>query len=149
MSRISSSSASGVRVAAQPLSNIYTILLVIGFLVLVLALVMLWVTLEQRYGVVWNLTEPENNNLKAPADAAAKQKAARDELKSVQDGIDAWKLPSPMRPAPAPAAPAAEGGAAPAVAPAPEGAAAPAAEGGAAPAAAPAPEGAAAPAEGN
>jgi hypothetical protein len=137
MSRISSSSASGVRVAAQPLSNIYTILLVIGVLALVLALVMLWVTLEQRYGVVWNITDVEKANLNAPADAAAKQKAASDELDTVQTGISAWKLSSTMKPAPAPAAPAAEGGAAPAV---------PAAEGGAAPAAAPAPEGAAAPA---
>ena len=137
MSRISSSSASGVRVAAQPLSNIYTILLVIGFLVLVLALVMLWVTLEQRYGVVWAVTDIEKANLNAPATETAKQKAARDELDNVQAGISAWKLSSPMKPAPAPAAPAAEGGAAPA---------APAAEGGAAPAAAPAPEGAAAPA---
>jgi len=141
MSRISSSSASGVRVAAQPLSNIYTILLVIGFLVLVLALVMLWVTLEQRYGVVWNITDVEKVNLNAPATETAKQKAASDELDSVQAGISAWKLSSPMKPAPAPAAPAAapaaEGGAAPA---------APAAEGAAAPAAVPAPEGAAAPA---
>jgi len=134
MSRISSSSASGVRVAAQPLSNIYTILLVIGFLGLVLALVMLWVTLEQRYGVVWNITDVEKANLNAPATETAKQKVAGDELDNVQAGISAWKLSSSVKPAPAPEAPAAEGGAAPA------------AEGGAAPAAAPVPEGAAAPA---
>jgi hypothetical protein len=143
MSRISSSSASGIRAAVQPLSNIYTILLVIGFLVLVPALVMLWVTLEQRYGVVWAVTEPGKNNLNAPADAAAKQKDARDELDNVQAGISAWKLSSPVKPAPAPAAPAAEGATAPVAAPAPEGAAtpaAPAAEGGAAPAAEPAAE---------
>jgi len=119
------------------LSNIYTILLVIGFLVLVLALVMLWVTLEQRYGVVWGVTDEEKTNLNAPATEAAKQKEASDELQRVQDGIDAWKLSSPVTPVPAPAAPATEGGAAPA---------APATEGSAAPAEAPAPEGAAAPA---
>ena len=112
MSRISSSSASGVRVAAQPLSNIYTILLVIGFLALVLALVMLWGTLEQRYGAPWAVTDEGKANLNAPIKAGEAQKAAAAELDNVQAGISAWKLSSLVKLAPA--APAAEGGAAPA-----------------------------------
>ena len=128
MSRISSSSASGVRVAAQPLSNIYTVLLVIGCLALVLAFVMLWVTLAKGYGTVWAVTDEGKANENAPIKAGEAQKAAAAELDSVQAGISAWKLSSLVKPAPAPEAPATEGGAAPAAAPAPEGAAAPAAE---------------------
>ena len=127
MSRISSSSASGVRVAAQPLSNIYTILLVIGLLALILALVMLWITLEQRYGAVWAVTDPGKNNLNAPANAAAKQKTDNEELDSVQNAISSWKLKGPVKIEPIPVAPATpEGGAAP-TAPATEGGATPAA----------------------
>jgi hypothetical protein len=49
MSRIGSSSASGVRVAAQPISNIYTVLLMIGVIALTVTTVVLCVSLS-RYG---------------------------------------------------------------------------------------------------
>jgi hypothetical protein len=130
-------------VAAQPLSNVYTVLLVIGGLALLLSLAMLWVTLEKRYGVVW--TAPDQG--KAAYDIAAKdQEKLRADLKT-QEAAMAGGLPEtpklatpPEATAPAASGAPAEGGAAPAAP----------AEGGAAPAAPVAPaapaEGAAAPA---
>ena len=49
MSRIGSSSASGVRVVVQPISNIYTVLLMIGAIALIATTVVLCVSLA-RYG---------------------------------------------------------------------------------------------------
>ena len=80
MSRIGSSSASGVRVAAEPLSNVFTVLLLIGALALVLAAVMLWVTLDQRYGVTFGVSDAGKTALDAPAKARADQQAADAEL---------------------------------------------------------------------
>jgi hypothetical protein len=80
MSRIGSSSASGVRVAAEPLSNIFTVLLLIGALALVLAAVMLWVTLDKRYGVTFGVSDAEKAALDAPGKARAAQQAADAEL---------------------------------------------------------------------
>ena len=80
MSRIGSSSASGVRVAAEPLSNVFTVLLLIGALALVLAAVMLWVTLDQRYGVTLGASDAGKSALDAPAKARAAQQAADAEL---------------------------------------------------------------------
>jgi len=81
MSRIGSSSASGVRVAAEPLSNVFTVLLLIGALALVLAAVMLWVTLDKRYGVtLFGVSDAEKAALDAPGKARAAQQAADAEL---------------------------------------------------------------------
>jgi hypothetical protein len=80
MSRIGSSSASGVRVAAEPLSNVFTVLLLIGALALVLATVMLWVTLDKRYGVTFGASDAGKAALDAPAKARAAQQAADMEL---------------------------------------------------------------------
>ena len=71
MSQIASSS--GVRVAAQPLSNVYTVLLLLGTVALVATLVMLCVTMNDRYGVILAVTE-EGKQAKREA-----RKAARDE----------------------------------------------------------------------
>ena len=71
MSQIASSS--GVRVAAQPLSNVYTVLLLLGTVALVATLVMLCVTMNDRYGVILAVTE-EGKQAKRDA-----RKAARDE----------------------------------------------------------------------
>ena len=80
MSRIGSSSASGVRVAAEPLSNVFTVLLLIGALALVLAAVMLWGTLDKRYGVTFGASDAGKAALDAPAKARAAQQAADMEL---------------------------------------------------------------------
>jgi len=52
MSRIGSSSASGVRVAAAPLSNVYTVLLLVAAVALVVAVVFAAASLQTRYGAV-------------------------------------------------------------------------------------------------
>jgi len=70
MSQIASSS--GVRVAAQPLSNVYTVLLLLGTVALVATLVMLCVTMNDRYGVILAATK-EGKQAKREA-----MKAARD-----------------------------------------------------------------------
>jgi len=80
MSRIGSSSASGVRIATEPLSNIFTVLLLIGALALVLAAVMLWVTLDKRYGVTFGVSDAGKAALDAPGKARAAQQAADAEL---------------------------------------------------------------------
>jgi hypothetical protein len=80
MSRIGSSSASGVRVAAEPLSNVFTVLLLIGALALVLAAVMLWVTLDQRYGVTFGVSDAGKTALDAPGKARAAQQSTDAEL---------------------------------------------------------------------
>jgi hypothetical protein len=88
MSRIGSSSTSGVRIAAEPLSNVYTVLLLIGLVALVVATVMLWVTLEQRYGVTFGLSEAGKRALAAPEAARNALSAARADLqKKTEDEI--------------------------------------------------------------
>jgi hypothetical protein len=156
MSRIGSSSASGVRVAAQPLSNVFTVLLLIGALALVLAMVVLVLVGNKRFGVTLGLTAEGETALKAPADSLRKAKSAADDLAKMREQISRFPEPykragqpdqpaesapsEPAAPPPAvtPAAPAVEMPAVPApAAPAP---AAPAAEMPAVPApAAPAP----------
>jgi len=165
MSRIGSSSASGVRVAAQPLSNVFTVLLLIGALALVLATVALVLVGNKRFGVTLGLTAEGETALKAPANSLQKAKSAADDLAKMREQISRFPEPykragqpgqpaevapsEPAAPPPAvtPPAPAAETPAAPApAAPAPA-APAPAAPAPAAPApAAPATETPAAPA---
>jgi hypothetical protein len=146
MSRISTST-SGVRVAAQPLSNIFTVLLIIGLLALILTLVMLWTTLEKRYGASWGVSDEGQRALKQPAGETQKMGDAWKKLGDLEASRDNWlKDTTPAPAAVAPAAPAApEGGAAP-VAPAPEGGAAPVVPPEVAPPAVPAVDPAAAPA---
>ncbi|MCX5683975.1 MAG: hypothetical protein NT049_09855, partial [Planctomycetota bacterium] len=111
MSRIGSSSASGVRVAAQPLSNVFTVLLLIGALALILATVALVMVGDKRFGVTFGLTGEGEAALKAPASAQQKAKAAETELAKMREQIN--RFPEPFKreagqPAePAPAEPAA------------------------------------------
>ena len=156
MSRIGSSSASGVRVAAQPLSNVFTVLLLIGALALVLATVALVLVGNKRFGVTLGLTAEGETALKAPADSLQKAKNAADDLVKMREQISRFPEPykregqagQPAEPAPTepaapppavtPPAPAPETPAAPAVAPPAPAAETPAAPAPAAPAAAPA-----------
>ncbi|HUU93053.1 MAG TPA: hypothetical protein VM238_17815 [Phycisphaerae bacterium] len=67
MSQIGSSS--GVRIAAQPLSNVYTVLLLLAAVALVATAVMLAVTMDSRYGAVLGVTE-ESKQAKREAQGA-------------------------------------------------------------------------------
>jgi hypothetical protein len=149
---------------------VYTVLLLTGLLVLVAATVLLWVTLEGRYGVTFAVTQAGKDALEQPARQEANVKAQRAKLEETRRFITGYpeemgpypapatpgteggttpppEVPAPAAPAPAPAAPAAPAPAPDAPAPAPAAPAAPPAEGGAAPAApAPAPAAPAAPA---
>jgi len=161
MSRIGSSSASGVRVAAQPLSNVFTVLLLIGALALVLAAVSLLMTGNKRFGDACGLGSDAQE---APAKSLQMAKAASEDLGKMREQIKRFPEPykregqagQPAEPAPSepatppppaatPPAPAAEPPAAPAAAAPPAPAAetpaapAPAAATPPAPAAAPAP----------
>jgi hypothetical protein len=81
MSRIGSSS--GVRVAAAPLSNVYTVLLLIGALVLILVLTALWITTNQKYGVILGVSDEGKTAMQAPDLAKAAQTKA-------QVSMDQW-----------------------------------------------------------
>ena len=106
MSRIGSSS--GVRVAATPLSNVYTVLLLIGTLVLVLTLAGIWVIGERFYGVVWGITDSGKANLKAIDTAKADQEAAEKELNQKWEELKQWPA-GMVPPAPGATTPAPEG----------------------------------------
>ena len=105
MSQIGSSS--GVRVAAQPLSNVYTVLLLIGAVALVLTAVSLAIYMDKAYGTILGGEEA----LKA-VDAAQRRQAgvareldqADDALKKFPEGV-ATTPPAVTPPAPAPPAP--------------------------------------------
>jgi hypothetical protein len=91
MSRIaSSSSASGVRVAAQPLSNVYTVLLLLGALALVTALVMTCITLQSRYGSILPLGSAGEQSQRDLEDAKSKQATAGGELDEMQRALEQW-----------------------------------------------------------
>ena len=85
MSQIASSS--GVRVAAQPLSNVYTVLLLLGAVALVVTLVMLAVTMNDRYGCVLPVTEEGARAKKEPEAQKARQDSVRGELKQTDKAI--------------------------------------------------------------
>jgi hypothetical protein len=91
MSRIgSSSSVSGVRVAATPLSNVYTVLLLVGALVLILTLVGIVVTMDKRYGVVFGVTDVGKANLKAPDVAKEEHDRAAKALSDMDKALEQW-----------------------------------------------------------
>ena len=90
MSQIGSSS--GVRVAAQPLSNVYTVLLLIGAVALVLALVLLAVVMDRNYGAVLG-----EENMKAVDQAAAQQQRRRAELDEADESLK--RFPEGIAPA--------------------------------------------------
>jgi hypothetical protein len=91
MSRINpASSASGVRVAAQPLSNIYTVLLIIGLIGLLISLIMVWVALEKRYGVTFAVTDEGKAAVSLPTREMDKQKAANAELDAKDLALKTW-----------------------------------------------------------
>ena len=104
MSRIGSSSASGVRVAAQPLSNVFTVLLLIGALALVLATVALVLVGNKRFGVTLGLTAEGETALKAPANSLQKAKSAADDLAKMREQIS--RFPEPYKRAGQPGQPA-------------------------------------------
>jgi len=163
MSQIGSSS--GVRVAAQPLSNVYTVLLLLGAVALVTTAVMLGVTMNDRYGCILGVTDEGKRAKEAPEAAKRRQDSVRAELeqtdkaiKEFPEGVTAPAVggdtapPAPVPPAPAAptppaggATPPAEGATTPpaggATTPPAEGTTPPAPEGGATPPA-PAPAGA-------
>lgn len=85
MSQIASSS--GVRVAAQPLSNVYTVLLLLGTVALVATLVMLGVTMNGRYECVLGVTEEGSRAKKEPEVQKARQDSVWAELEQVDKAI--------------------------------------------------------------
>ena len=85
MSQIASSS--GVRVAAQPLSNVYTVLLLLGGLALAVVFVMLAVTMNDRYECVLGVTEEGNRAKKEPEVQKARQDSVWDELNQTDKAI--------------------------------------------------------------
>jgi len=84
MSRIGSTSTSGVRVAAQPLSNIYTVLLVLSAVALVVAVVMACVSLQTGYGAILPIGEG-GKQAEAALDSA--QRRLRDD-DTAMDAVD-------------------------------------------------------------
>jgi hypothetical protein len=82
MSRIGSSS--GVRVAAAPLSNVYTVLLLVATLALILVLVAVWMTSNRNYGVILGVSDEGKKNMEAP------QRALDDQVKR-QKEMAAWE----------------------------------------------------------
>jgi len=107
MSQIGSSS--GVRVAATPLSNVYTVLLLIGALVLALTLAGIWLIGDRTYGVVWGITDSGKANLKRIDTAKADEEAAQKELNDKAEALKQWPagMVPPAPPAPGSTAPAA------------------------------------------
>jgi len=85
MSQIGSSS--GVRVAAQPFSNVYTVLLLVAALALVLALVLLCVVMDRNYGAVLGFTKEGAANKQLPESVADQQKARRGELEEADQAL--------------------------------------------------------------
>jgi hypothetical protein len=85
MSQIASSS--GVRVAAQPLSNVYTVLLLLGALALAVVFVMLAVTMNDRYECVLGVTEEGSRAKKEPEVQKARQDSVWDELNQTDKAI--------------------------------------------------------------
>ncbi|MEA3367638.1 MAG: hypothetical protein U9R68_05935 [Planctomycetota bacterium] len=86
MSQIGSSS--GVRVAAQPLSNVYTVLLLVGAVALVLALVLLCVVMDRNYGTVLGFTKEGATNKQLPESVADQQKTRRGELEEADRALN-------------------------------------------------------------
>ena len=105
MSQVSSSS--GVRVAAQPLSNVYTVLLLLGAVALVLTFLMLAVTMNSRYGAVLGVSEEGKAAKQAPDAAKARQQNISSELeqtdKALKDFPEGVTAPAVGDTVPAPA----------------------------------------------
>ena len=78
MSRIGSTS--GVRVAAQPLSNIYTVLLLVALLAVVLTLVLLGYVLQTRYGGTLGYGEEATQERQQADDNIARNRADLDQM---------------------------------------------------------------------
>ena len=100
MSRIASpSSASGVRVAAQPLSNVYTVLLLIGALCVAAAAVMECITLQSRYGSILPVGDAGEQTRRDIENAVNQQKAQDAELDQMQENLSRWPQGSGAAPA--------------------------------------------------
>jgi len=87
MSQIGSS-GSGVRVAAQPLSNIYTVLLLVAAVALVFALVWVCAIMDQNYGVVLALSEEGKANKELPEKIEKQQEDQEGELEQVDRALE-------------------------------------------------------------
>ncbi|HUW99470.1 MAG: hypothetical protein WBD63_02185 [Phycisphaerae bacterium] len=102
MSRIaSSSSASGVRIAAQPLSNVYTVLLMVAALALVVALVFVCLPPRGRQGSILPVGAAGEQTRRDIEDAQSRQKAADAELNQMQQNLGQWPQGGGGAPAPA------------------------------------------------
>jgi hypothetical protein len=84
-----------VRIAAQPLSNVYTVLLIIGLLAMALSLVMLWVTLEKRYAVSWAAGEEGKKALDEPAAQTRSQAALATKIEDQEKIMKGWGVETP------------------------------------------------------
>jgi len=85
MSQIGSSS--GVRVAAQPLSNVYTVLLLVGGVALITALVFLCLELDKNYGTILGITEKGEANKTLHEKVETQQEERRQELEEVDKAL--------------------------------------------------------------
>ncbi len=112
-------STSGVRVAAQPLSNIYTALLLVAVVALVVATVLVAVTMSRNYGVVLPVSAQAKATRDLPKKVAKEQASRLEELKAMDESLKRFPAgavapgpgPTPTGPAatpPAPATPAPE-----------------------------------------
>jgi len=72
-------------VAAEPLSNVYTVLLLVGLLALLTATVLVWYTLETRYGAAWGVTDEGKQAIDAPKKAEEAQAKSAKDLNTFQD----------------------------------------------------------------
>jgi len=126
-------SSSGVRVAAAPLSNVYTVLLLVASLVLLLTLVAIWITTNQKYGVILPVSDAGKANMDMPDKVKAEQAVKAQKLQEKMAEIGKFQMdpgsgePAKAVEAPAPTEPPAAPDAAAPAAAAPPGAAPPAA----------------------
>ena len=98
MSRIASTS--GVRVAAQPVSNIYTVLLLVALLALVFALVFTMYVLQTRYGGSAGYGDEVDQALQGAARAIEAGRANGDAMDDRLKNFPAGGGPPPAAPPP-------------------------------------------------
>jgi len=95
MSQIGSSS--GVRVATQPLSNVYTVLLLLAVVALIVSLVFVCIALDRNYGTILGVSEEGKRNKELPDHIAKEQAEFRDQLKQVDAALE--RFPEGIEPA--------------------------------------------------
>jgi len=95
MSQIGSSS--GVRVAAQPLSNVYTVLLLLAAVALIVSLVFVCMTMDRNYGTILAISEEGKRNKELPDNVAKEQADFQDQLKQQDAALE--RFPEGIEPA--------------------------------------------------